>query len=174
VVKDSPMNDLTGPMGQFELAAHFRITPRWLVGITLDAASGGSPGAAARALCAADGEECVTVTSQLALEGRYVFDPSAPRTWWAGAGLGSETTGTRLKGSSADRPYLASYTGGVLRLSGGWDRRMSRTWGWGFYGSLSTGSFDKLATGGGDPVDVPGKKAGHSWLGLGVRIILFP
>jgi hypothetical protein len=174
VMKDAPMNDLTSPMGQLELTAHFRITPKWLVGITLDASSGGTPGALLRAACALNGEECETFTTQVALEGRYVFDPSAARTWWAGAGLGGETTGTKLKGSNADRPYLGKYTGGVLRLSGGWDRRMSRNWGWGFYGSLSSGSFDKVATGGGDPENLPADKAGHSWLGLGVRIILFP
>jgi hypothetical protein len=175
VFADLPMNDLTSPMPQFELTLGFRITPRWLVGIYLDAAGGGTPGAVMRATCGLDGEECSTFSTQAGVEGRYVFDPAAKRTWWAGVGLGGETTGTTLKDSKADRPYLTSYSGGVFpRLSGGWDRRVNRYWGWGFYGTLSFGRFNQVATGGADPVDLPNEVAGHSWLGLGVRAILFP
>lgn len=174
-VADSPMNDLTSPMGQLTLWLGFRITPRWLAGLYLDGAGGGTPGALLRGLCTLDGEECITSSTQVGIEGRYVFEPAARQTWWAGAGLGTETTGTSLKGSNADRSYLGSYSGGVFpRLSGGWDRRVSRIWGWGFYGTLSFGRYSKLATGGGDPRDIPGDTAGHSWLGLGARIILFP
>jgi len=68
-----------------------------------------------------------------------------------------------------------SYTGGIFpRLSAGWDRRMSRFWGWGFYGALSSGRYTKKAMGDADPTDLPGDVRGHSWLDLGVRFILFP
>lgn len=93
-----------------------------------------------------------------------------------GGRAGGETTRVAIKDSEETLDTLPTFTGAIFpRLSGGWDRRMSRRWGWGFYGALSTGTYSKQSFGDSkETSDLPGDPGGHSWLDLGVRIILFP
>jgi hypothetical protein len=171
-----PMNDLTSPLLGLRLDAGFRFTPRWVAAIVAELVGGGTPGLAQRQLCDGAGVDCTVSSARLSLEGRYVFTPEAPQTWWAGAGFGGETTRVTLVDSKRTPDYLPTYKGALFpRLSGGWDHRVNRWFGWGFDAALSTGRYTKRAKG--DPevlADLPGDPVNHTWLDLGVRVILFP
>jgi hypothetical protein len=169
------MNDLTSATVGVRLDFGFRITQKWLVAVVVDAQAGGTPGAGYRLLCAIDGVDCAVTTFRAAVEGRYVFRPLARRTWWVGAGLGSEAAQVMLSNNNGTRPYLPTFTGGLLRLSAGWDRRINQSFGWGFYGGWSVGTYGKTRLGDSGPYsNVEGEARSHSWLDLGVRLILFP
>jgi hypothetical protein len=174
VDSNAPMNDLTSSMAGVRLDFGVRITQRWMAAIVVDAMGGGNPGLLFRGLCGS--QECTTSSTRTSLEGRYVFSPTAKKTWWAGAGLGGESTRVSLKDSKKTLPSLPTYSGGIFpRLSGGWDWRVNRYFGWGFYGALSSGRYTKVSFGDSkDTQDLAGDPRGHSWLDLGVRIILFP
>jgi hypothetical protein len=176
VSEDFPINDLTSSMMGLHLDFGFRITPKWMVALAADLAGGGTPGITYRLLCATEGDDCNVSTGRVALEGRYTFRPLDRRTLWVGAGLGAETTRVTVEGSDDQRDDLPSWSGGLFRLSAGWDHRMSRNWGYGLFAAMSMGRYDEVTYGdSGDAVDVPGDDhQGHSWLDLGVRIILFP
>jgi hypothetical protein len=176
VEEDVPMNDLTSPMGTIQLQLGVRFLQRWMASLVLDASGGGTPGAGYRLACTLADLDCTATSARVALEGRYYFTPSAKQTWWAGAGLGSETMRV-VPDDGGDAPdFLPTYTGGIFpRLSGGWESRVNGYFGWGFYAALSSGRYDKVSWGeSGDAGDLPGDVAGHSWLDLGVRVILFP
>jgi hypothetical protein len=171
-----PMNDFTSALYGLRVDVGFRITPHWMAAVVADLGGGGNPGLAQRQACDAAGVDCATSSMRISLEGRYVFSPDAEQTWWAGAGFGAETAQVTLVDSRETPDYLPTYEGGLFpRLSGGWDHRVNRWFGWGFHGALSTGRYDKKAKGDSEVTsDIPGGKAGHSWLDLGVRVILFP
>jgi hypothetical protein len=176
VQEDVPMNDLTSPMGTIQIQFGVRFLQRWMASLVLDASGGGSPGGGYRLACSVGGIDCTATSARVAIEGRYYFSPAAKRTWWAGAGLGSEATRI-LPDDGKDAPaYLPTYTGGLFpRLSGGWESRVNTYFGWGFYAALSSGRYDRVSFGeSNDSSKIPGDVAGHSWLDLGVRAILFP
>lgn len=176
VSEDFPINDLTSSMMGLHLDFGFRITPKWMVALAADLAGGGTPGITYRLLCATEGDDCNVSTARFALEGRYTFRPHERRTLWVGAGLGAETTRVTVEGSDDQRDDLPTWTGGLFRLSAGWDHRMSRNWGYGLFAAMSMGRYDEVTYGdSADPADIAGDDhQGHSWLDLGVRFILFP
>lgn len=171
-----PMNDFTSPLLGLRADVGFRITPRWMAAVVADVAGDGNPGLAQRQACDAAAVECTVSSMRLSLEGRYVSSPDAAQTWWAGAGFGAETARVTIRGSKETPDYLPTYEGGLFpRLTGGWDQRVNRWFGWGFHGAFSMGRYEKRAKGDSEVTsDIPGGTAVHSWLDFGVRVILFP
>jgi hypothetical protein len=171
-----PMNDLTSPMLGMRLDVGVRFRKHWVVALVMDGGRFGAPGATMRAECGVAGTECGVGTMRQSLEGRYAFSPTRKRTWWVGAGLGTESTRVMVADTGGTMSMLPTYRGAIFpRVSVGRDWRMSRWWGWGLFASWSRGAFDQKMMGSAtDPGTVGGDSRGHSWLDLGIRIIAAP
>lgn len=163
------MKGFTTPMTGFGLEAGLRLTPRFLVGGFLDVAFG-QAGPDLDAWCEGGGFSCDTSDVKMGLMARYAFTPAASSTPWIGAGLAYDVV-MALSDATDQTP---SYGGGeLLRLSAGWDLRLSRAIGLGAFVTGSTSRYPDVDRGNGDIVPIE-TRARHTWLQIGVRGILFP
>jgi hypothetical protein len=162
------MKDFTTAMTGLGLEAGLRLTPKFLVGGSLDMAFG-RPGPALEAWCGGWGMTCDTADVKLGLMARYAFTPAASSTPWVGVGVAFDV----LMALSDATEQTPSYGGGEPRLSAGWDLRLNRTIGVGAFVTASTSRYPDVDRGDGEIVPID-RRARHTWLQLGVRGILFP
>lgn len=141
-----------------------------MLGVVLDIGIGGAA-TEGTSLCR-DGwgtSDCTGLSAQFALQARYTLAPFAPATPWVALGVGGEATG--LAGPGDDDQF--TFTGSQFpRLSAGYDFRTDRAAGWGIFGTLAFGRFDRVDEGGSEAVIA--NRAGHGWFMVGVRAILGP
>lgn len=124
-----------------------------------------------------DDVSCSAASVRAGLEVRYSFTPAEPMSGWIGYGFGF-TSGSQYI-SDVGRYGETSTASGLelARLTGGLDFRFKRGFGLGPYAMASIGRYthrrteiNNVATFSGD-IDEPGV---HLWLGLGLRMVIFP
>ena len=137
----------------------------------------GGTGNLLRPACDSAGATCAAVTIRTGVEALYYFLPERLVDPWIGYGIGYEGTGAGI--SVPDRPELTFVGRGIefAHLLGGFDFRLSRTFGLGPFVDFSLGEYINahIDVGTGEAVDGHiDSKAMHEWLSLGVRGVFFP
>ncbi|MCK6545625.1 autotransporter outer membrane beta-barrel domain-containing protein [Myxococcota bacterium] len=125
--------------------------------------------------CEADGISCASDSLRVGLEAQYHFTPASRMSWWAGYGVGLERLALAFSGPGGDASTSLLGVEYAL-LSGGFDYRVSETFGIGPVVSLSLGSYvnhSQELNGASMGRDID-DSALHAWLNLGVRLVLFP
>jgi hypothetical protein len=121
--------------------------------------------------CQAAGDSCLGVSVQLGIEAQYHILPSGSVDPWLGYGIGVESLG--VSEANDNTTQTVSFTGyQFARLSAGADFRVTHGFGVGPFVEYSLGQYNTV-NGNGQDVDIP-SKAGHQWLTLGARFVLFP
>lgn len=125
--------------------------------------------------CETDGVSCATASLHLGLQAQYHFTPASRMNWWAGYGIGLDSLALAASGPGGEASVsIAGVEYAVL--SGGFDYRVSETFGVGPVVSLSLGSYSSASqelNGVSTDLDID-NTALHAWLNLGVRLVLFP
>jgi hypothetical protein len=124
-----------------------------------------------------DDNSCSSVSVHAGVELRYTFTPADAMSGWLGYGIGATSVTETI--SDAGRYSESSTVQGIdfARLSGGLDFRVKRGFGLGPYAILSIGRFMHQRTSVLDEVTFSGAipdPAFHAWLGLGLRMVVFP
>jgi hypothetical protein len=118
---------------------------------------------------------CVATDFRIGVEIQYHFQPDERMNPWVGYGLGYESATASASGGG---PSFSSNASGLefLKLSGGLDFRLSRSFGLGPWIGLDLGQYGHTQTGtGGASIDVNVQNTAlHEWFSLGVRGVLFP
>jgi hypothetical protein len=152
-----------------------RLSPAWVLGVYGDV-GGGEPASSIRDACNAQGNDCVGTTGRVGLMVRHTWSPLSTRPMWLSLGTGWEFGGVTIDqrgtGSGSNRTDLVSYTGRkYVRVGAGIDFRSNQVIGFGLYGSLGFGEYDRYE----DPTtDVAISRGTHTTAQFGVRLILFP
>ena len=121
--------------------------------------------------CKATNTSCLGLSLQLGIEAQYHILPRGSVNPWLGYGIGVESLG--VSGAQGDTTQTTTFTGyQFARLSAGADFRINRGFGVGPFVEYSLGRYNTVH-GDGKDFDLP-NKAGHQWLTLGVRFVLFP
>lgn len=126
---------------------------------------------------AVDDVSCSAVSVRMGLEGRYSFTPADSMSPWLGYGFGY-TVGSQTI-SDVGRYSETSTASGLelARLSGGLDFRFKRGFGLGPYAMVSIGRYLRQHT---EIRNVEtssssiGSPATHAWIGIGLRLVIFP
>jgi hypothetical protein len=137
---------------------------------------GGDPGKAVRAECQAQGIDCAGVTGRVGVLVRHTWQPLSKRPVWLSLGTGWEFGGVSVDQhhdkNDSNRTDLFSYSGReYLRLGGGVDFRSNSVFGFGLYGSVAVGEYDRYK----DPTTtIAIERSNHTTGQVGLRFILFP
>lgn len=126
---------------------------------------------------AVDDVSCSSTSVRLGLEARYSFTPAESMNGWLGYGFGF-TSGIQSISDVGRYSETATASGLELaRLTGGLDFRFKRGFGLGPYAMASVGRYmhqnteiRNVETFSGS-IDDPSL---HVWLGLGLRLVIFP
>jgi hypothetical protein len=147
-----------------------KVIPHLFIGGYFGLGFGGTAGAVHDS-CKAANEDCLGVSIQLGIEAQYHILPSGSVDPWLGYGIGVESLGvSEAHGSTTQTTTFTGYQ--FARLSAGADFRVTRGFGVGPFVEYSLGQYNTINSEGQD-LDIP-NKAGHQWLTLGVRMVLFP
>ncbi|MES1185988.1 MAG: hypothetical protein ABUL60_19395 [Myxococcales bacterium] len=126
---------------------------------------------------AVDDVSCSSVSVRVGIEGRYSFTPAEPMSGWLGYGIGY-TVGSETISDVGRYTETSTATGiEMARLSGGLDFRLKRGFGLGPYAMASIGRYTRQRTEvrnvetASTSIDNP---ATHAWVGLGLRMVIFP
>jgi hypothetical protein len=163
-----PVRDFTTAMTGFGLEGGVRVTPKLLLGGSMEVATGRA-GPTLEAWCATGGFTCDTSDVKMGLMGRYALTPAASHTPWIGLGVAFDVV--MALSDTTDR--TPSYGAGEVRLSAGWDLRLTRSVGVGAFVAGSSSRYPDVDRGDGNIVPID-RRARHTWLQVGVRGILFP
>lgn len=125
--------------------------------------------------CSMSGVSCSTTSYRVGAQIQYHIIPAGKFNPWFGVGAGFEFQTLSAKGPGGD----VSVTAGGFefpRLSGGLDVRLSRDFGVGPVVDFAPGQFQAISvtTKGVSKSNDLSSKAFHSWLGFGVRLVIFP
>jgi hypothetical protein len=124
-----------------------------------------------------DDVSCSSVSFHGGVELRYTFAPAEPLTGWIGYGVGVTSATQTISDAGGYREVTTVQGFELARLSGGLDFRVKRGFGLGPYALLSLGRFEHQRTEIRDQVTYSGSIAEpsfHVWLGLGLRMVVFP
>jgi hypothetical protein len=124
-----------------------------------------------------DDVSCSAVSVRAGIEARYTFTPGESVSGWVGYGIGI-TSGTQYI-SDAGRYSESSTARGIEvgRITGGLDFRTRRGFGLGPFAMLSVGRYVHQRS---EIRDVPTFSGDiqnpdtHLWLGIGLRMVVFP
>jgi len=180
------MDDLFHGQFHLQLEGGLRLSPAVAIGVYMDAGAGDPASPIRTSGACTAGWECVGTAARVGFMVKHTWNPTAPTATWLGVGTGWEVgnVSRSLKngndgwdGNDSSSDELITYTGReMLRLMGGVDYRTNPVLGFGFYGAVSWGTYDKVddkifqPTAG--EVDVNSRV--HTTFQLGVRMILFP
>jgi hypothetical protein len=124
-----------------------------------------------------DDVSCSAVSVRLGVEVRYTFTPAEQMSGWVGYGFGY-TVGSQTISDEGRYSETSTARGLELaRLTGGLDFRLTRGFGLGPYAMASIGRYTSLRT------EIRNTEtatrdisdpAVHAWLGLGLRMVIFP
>lgn len=126
---------------------------------------------------AVDDVSCSSFSVRAGLELRYTFAPAEAVSGWLGYGIGYESASQTI---SDEGRYSETSTAAGLelaRLSGGLDFRLSRGFGLGPFAIMSIGRYTHQRTEINNVVTFSGNlpsPAFHSWIALGLRMVIFP
>ncbi|MFT3915503.1 MAG: hypothetical protein QM704_15705 [Anaeromyxobacteraceae bacterium] len=183
------MDDLFHGQFHLQLEGGLRLTPAVSLGIYLEGAAGDTASPVRNSgLCGA-GYDCVGTSGRIGFFAKHTWNPNAPTATWLSIGTGWEAANvSRSLSNGSDwnndgnSSELITYRGReMLRLMGGVDYRTSPVLGFGFYGGVSWGTYDKVNDRGlfaaadntGGEIDVPSSKV-HTTVQVGLKLILFP
>lgn len=130
-----------------------------------------------RSTCEANGATCLTVTFRTGLEVLYYFLPDRLVNPWIGYGIGYEGSGVGISVPGQPERVFAGRGIEFGHFLGGFDFRLSSTFGLGPYVDYSLGEYvnARIDLGNGEAVDgALASKAMHEWLAVGVRGVFFP
>ncbi len=178
--QDVAMSDVFHGQFHLSLEGGLRLTPALAVGVYVDGGAGdvASP---IRDQCKTGGWDCVGTSARVGFMVKHTWNPTEPTATWLGVGTGWEvgnvswsTSDSWDGSSSSDGDEIFTYTGRELvRLMGGVDFRSNPVVGFGLYGSVSWGTYDKLNLVGIGEETLDSTRV-HTTYQLGVRFILFP
>lgn len=139
-----------------------------------------------RAVCSGD-VSCAANNVRLGLEVQFHLFPASHYNPWIGAGFGIEATTIAVDSdvSSTDSTQTTATRGGagsfqgpeILHLMGGFDNRLSETFGVGPFVALTLGRYETVTSRNSVGVNrtlALDSSSMHGWLMLGVRLALFP
>jgi hypothetical protein len=147
-----------------------KIIPELFIGGYFGLGFGGTAGAL-HDECNAANVDCLGVSVQLGIEAQYHILPGGLVDPWLGYGIGVESMGvSEAQGNTTSTTTFTGYQ--YARLSAGADFRVTHGFGVGPFVEYSLGQYNTIH---GDNVDedIP-SKAGHQWLTIGARFVLFP
>jgi hypothetical protein len=118
---------------------------------------------------------CVATDFRIGAELQYHFQPDQRMNPWVGVGFGYESATASASGGGASSSLNVSGWE-LLKLSGGLDFRLSRTFGIGPWVGLDLGQYTRFHS---EVAGVPNdgsiqSTALHEWFSLGVRVVFFP
>jgi hypothetical protein len=139
-----------------------------------------------RALCSGD-VSCSANNVRLGLEVQFHLFPASHYNPWIGAGFGIEATTIAVDSdvSSTDSTQTTATRGGagsfqgpeILHLMGGFDNRLSETFGFGPFLAFTLGRYETITSRNSIGVNrtlAINSSSTHAWAMAGVRLVLFP
>ena len=124
-----------------------------------------------------DDVSCSSVSFHGGVELRYTFTPADALSGWIGYGVGATSASQTISDAGRYREVTTAQGFELARLSGGLDFRVKRGFGLGPYALVSIGRFEHQRTEIQNKVTFSGAvddPAFHVWLGVGLRIVVFP
>jgi hypothetical protein len=166
------LHNLVRGEGGLTLEIGGKPTPRIFLGILLEGAAG-REGRLFGDACQSGGD-CTATTGRAGLLARYYFTPGGVTTGWLALGTGIEATTQTvfLRGTTQKLEEVTASGWEIARASLGYDWRLSELVGLGAYVVGSVGTYGKFE--GSSATSASGPRAGHGWLGGGLRVVLFP
>ncbi|BDG02345.1 hypothetical protein [Anaeromyxobacter oryzae] len=154
-----------------ELALRF--TPSFAFGVYGDVGAG-DPASSVRDTCRVQGIDCIATTGRVGFMVRHTWSPLSRRPKWLSLGTGWEFGGvTADHRNGGGYSELFSYTGReYLRLGAGVDFRSNQVLGFGLYGSIAVGEYDRYKVPTSASVPLDGRT--HTTGQVGIRLTLFP
>lgn len=124
-----------------------------------------------------DDVSCSSASGRGGIEVRYTFTPAESATGWVGYGIGGTAASQTISDEGRYREVSTASGIEIARLTGGLDFRAKRGFGLGPYAMLSIGRFVSQKTEIKNVVSHSGSIADptlHAWLGVGLRMVVFP
>jgi hypothetical protein len=166
------LHNLVRGEGGLALEIGGKPTPGLFLGVLVEGAAG-REGRLFSDACQSGGD-CVATTGRVGVLARFYFTPGGSGTGWFALGTGVEATSQTvfLRGTTQKLSDVTASGWEIARASIGYDFRLSELVGLGAYVVGSVATFGKFE--GSSAASVAGDRAGHGWLGGGVRAVLFP
>jgi hypothetical protein len=124
-----------------------------------------------------DDVSCSAVSVRLGIEARYSFTPAEPVSGWVGYGFGYTAASQTISDVGRYTETSTAHGLELARLTGGVDFRVKKGFGLGPYAMASIGRYSharteirNVETSSSDIAD----PAVHAWLGVGLRMVIFP